>query len=87
MRYIHVGNVYKPMSNGIHDFKEYKKAKVHLEKLEAIHLLFVTSIRGLELFAAYQTADRAIIKLKEEKSIIEIQIAKCKATLISKGKT
>ena len=88
MKFTHVGNVYKPMSNNqeVFSFKNYKQAKFHLEKQEAILTLINTAIKGFTLFAAYKAASNCLEVLKSEKIMVETTISKCKAILKSKGK-
>lgn len=84
--YIKCGNILKLAESNTFNLKQYKYAKFHIEKLEAILILIDTSLRGFELFTAYSAAFECETTLKTQKILVEALITKYRKILKSKGK-
>lgn len=69
----------------VHNIKDLKNARVFSQHIEAILQVINLTIKGLEMFKAYGSAQRILATLKEEKHILESHLKHQKLILSSKG--
>lgn len=87
MSYQQQGNILKLVKDDkVHNFKDYKKAKIHVEHLKAIINVVNLSIQGLEFFEIYEGVQRILFALKSEKKILQGHLVKQEEIIKNKGK-
>lgn len=86
IQYSKIGNIYKLKDPKLHNLTQYKYAKIHIEKLEAISKLINTALKGFELFQIYPSANEVVYTLRAQKTIVEGQINKFNMIIKNKGK-
>lgn len=86
--YQKVGNILKPIKElaNMHDLKRYKRAKLHLEHMEAILKVTKLTLRGLERFEVYGPVKSILNTIRYENKVLEAHLEDCKKVINNKGK-
>jgi len=79
------GGVLKPLNNDIAARKKYKEALAHKPNLEKILSIYNNALNNLEKYAIYTSVLNMLIALKNEKTIVELQLSKINEIIIKKG--
>jgi len=85
--YEYVGSILKkkPMDD-LHNFKNYKKAKVYVQHLEAILKVVDLSVKGLSLFEVYIPVHRILVVMKDERRFLESHLKEQQEIIRRRGK-